>query len=172
MDDKEEIEIKALMGKVNMKTVPADLLKNYESEVLRKIKSTPALPYGLFFSAAFAGAIVMALGTWFYVAKIQPVQPAVAPAADEMVYKEKTPVINHEVMREKQPISSLSPAVPVQKIETLPAPELKEDSEEFQQIANDLFILEMLGEDVDVLDGMQRAASDIELAGQLGTVAF
>lgn len=148
-----------------MKTVPADLLKNYESEVLRKIKSTPAVPYGLFFSAAFAGAILMALGTWVYIAKIQPARHTAEPIMEEMAFKDREPVLNE--------IFQTTPSVPtVETKQAEPTPPSKEDSEEFREIADDLFILEMLGEDVEVLDGMQRAASDIELAGQFGTVAF
>ncbi len=169
MDPNEELEVRNLMKKVDIKKVPERLLENYESEVLRRIKMAPGIPYGILFSAVTAAAVCAALGTWIFIARVQPaanLEPETQPVYREI---EKNPAVEERVTAVPVP---LTPQVIPSNLKAIPAESQKDAAPDFKKIADDLFILEMLGEDEGVLDSMDRAASDIEIGGQVGTVAF
>lgn len=167
MESNEELEVRELMKKVNMQKVPDGLLRNYESEVLRKIKIEPGISYGFIFSAVTVAAVCVALGTWIYIARVQPAKNSETEV--QPVYRE---IEKSQMRMEQVPAPLPSEIVPPKQNVVVPSFVQKEAVPDFKKIADDLFILEMLGEDDGVLDSMDRAASDIEIAGQVGTVAF
>lgn len=132
----EEHELKELLKKVKARKPSQSVLNNFEKEVLQKIHR-PGFPRGITFS--FAAALIVA-GAALYI--LLPPQPSQTLPAPETIAAQ----IGAPVFQEK-------PATDSKAEETLTT---EEETEIMDELSQDLFILEMLGEDEGLIDGFER----------------
>ena len=137
----EEKKIREVFERYRFKKPPDSLMKNYENEVLKKIKAPPSAGPGLGAAAAFSAAALLAAGLVFMVWFRPPALKNSVPAPAAL----------------QEPVSM--EARPQPKIEGL------QNQVVLQKMADDLFVLEMLGEDENLLGDFDRAATDVELLG-------
>lgn len=135
--EKEEKEIRKFFGGCRFKKPPQDLMKNYEEEVQRKIAQPPSV-FGL------QGVLAIAL----VVGVLAVVGFFVVPS----LVKPKVPVI----------LSEPSPA----RIELPPSAASNKairQEELFERVAEDILILEILGEDEGLMEDFDSIETDAEL---------
>jgi hypothetical protein len=133
----EESELLRRLEPLRAKRPPEALMRDYEKQVMDKIRAPhPGAPWGALPALALAFAAAGA-ALYFWMARPEPAAVRPVPAA---------------------PVESAAPeAAP-------PAP--AEDEALFTQMAADLFILEMLGEDQGLFDDVGRIETDMELLTQ------
>lgn len=149
--DAEDREIKKILESYRLKKAPASLMRNYEKEVLQKIRAGSP-KWGPGWQGVLLGAVIFALlgGLGFFWLlrpvgeKIPPSLPAPAPALSAA---------------SSPPVAETAKPIPVQA-------KVEDEDALFDQMANDLFVLEMLGEDEGLLDELDRVAADIEIWAQ------
>ncbi len=139
----EESDIPKLLAERRLKRPPEDVLKNYVEEVRQKIAAEPAGPgWGVAVGLAVALALAAAL-VWSLVAERREVRvPAEAPG-----------------------VSQALPGTRDQAVRA--APETVSD-EVLESLEDDLFLLEMLGEDQGLLDVPERMETDLEVFSEIG----
>ena len=144
--NQEEESIRKLIGSCKMKEPPSALFKNYEQEVLEKIRGSHSGPvFGWQVSAGLALLFVLAIAFLFLV---------------------KPRLVTHQV--EPSVVRAPTAPVPVPAAAKIPVPD--HSQADFDQMSHDVFILETLGEDEGILDEFDRMESDTELFVQPQTV--
>ena len=183
-----EKEILDLLKKAELKKVPAELLKNYESEVVQKIQAGSGFPWGIAFAgssllvAVFVGVMVISLQQPVnkmpaaetvateesqaqyskFADELQPEwvkteqNPTQAPAFDSSLMQKPVPVANQDQLRQMAEEAMASSQTAEAK-----------EAQEFQKISDDLFLLQMLGEDEGLVDSVDQVASDLDLIAQV-----
>lgn len=133
--DEEEKQVRKILSSYKLKEPPAGMMEGYVEEVRRKIKTSPAgLPLGPASLLAWTLAGAVLLGVLVFAFPRLGVQP--------------------------KPIRSLSSTAQ----EAEPAPVTPPSEEALHdRLAEDLFILEMLGEDEGVFSDFEHVETDLEL---------
>ncbi len=182
MDEHEDQDIREFFQNYRQKRPPQAILRNFESDVIRKIKSADERPW-LSLSAIISLSTV-GIFVAVFIFFILPLGRR-APVAPEpaLIALESVPVMQPPV--EQAPVPPVVPAVPAEKlepavpavVEPVPAevppavapavPEPATEEELFNAMAGDLFILEMLGEDEGILDDASRVSGDLEFLSQV-----
>ena len=149
----EEQEILKLMQQHPLKTVPDHLMKDYVQEVMRKTKAPDVFPYipALAFSLVLAAALMGAAA--YIVLKQTPLhKPAAAVLQPETIIEEnKPPVISSQEVK--------FVAAP-QTASDVPGPAI--EPARLEKLNQEIFILEMLGEDSGI-DNPSRIGADLDL---------
>ena len=173
-----EEEIKKFFDSHRPKRAPESLLKNYEKEVWDKIRASekgPQIGYGVALAVALSFAFLLTL---IFIFLIRPYQekstleiaaksPAVvAPREAIPILKEKAIDKAAPIETPKQPQVSEIASVKPEPSEDRDSP-LRGSDKEMQPIelaldtlAEELFILEMLGEDEELLSDLEILMSD------------
>ena len=179
-----EEEIKSLLASAKVKTPTREMLRNFEQEVFIKIRAQEAAPFIPWPAVALSLTVVACiLLVWFF---------AVRPAARTMIAHEnklsqieteknyshknsidaeatdvETVPTEVKVLEAPKAIQITPTSIPEVREEskTIPPPDQKEVK--FKRLENDMFILEMLGEDEGIADNFERVSSDIDLIGQI-----
>jgi hypothetical protein len=139
--DFEEREIKKALESYRLKKPPDSLMKNYEEAVWKKIRASEKSPA---FGITLGLSIAVVLAFLFVLVFILQPKPAKAPA--------RTPVPPLTA-----PLTAPQPARVIQ------------EEVDFDQMAEELFILEALGEDEGLLDDLERLTTDIEFWAPAGS---
>ena len=142
--DSEDKEIKKALESYRLRKPPDSLMKNYEEEVWKKIRSAQEGP-ALGITLALSTALILA----FLFAFVFFLQPKLA----------KAPV--------KVPVASATAPATAPVTAPWPARVIQEEID-FDKMAEELFILEALGEDEGLLDDLEHLSADMEFWAPTG----
>jgi len=132
----EEKEIRQILGKTKLKTPAKESMADFEKKVWTQIKGsqgTPSFGLGFSFVLIFALALALAAGYFMWVKPAKDLQPV----ASKLI---EAPVAEPEEPRETVVIRDYP----------------------YDELAHDLLLLEMLGEDEGMIDGFEPLAVELE----------
>lgn len=147
MTSDNEIQIEQWMADFKIKQPPQEMMSTYDEELFRKIAS-PAVSISL--PLVLTLAVSMACGVWIYAHFSRPTPMALPVATQEAVESIQS-----------SPEQKVMPDTPV--MGEIPQTDLSEN--QWDQVSRDLFILELLGEELPI-DDLERAISDVDLVTQ------
>jgi len=143
----DEKKIKKILDAYSVRKPPDALMKDYEKEVMEKIKvSKPGFPLGLGIALG-ASLTCLAIAAMLYFVYLAP---AKSRGADQNVSK------NLEVIVIR----------PTPTPEPINTPVVEDEDSYYDTLAQDLLLLEMLGEDEGLLDDFELMEVDMEFMSQ------
>ncbi len=140
--DQQDKELRELFKKHPLKKVPGDLLKDYEAGVLRKMHMRPqGMSLGIQVTLGLSLAAIFIMAAFYF-------WPAVISSP-----KQVAPVVKPEPLALSEPV-----VVKVSATE-----EVTFEEAAFEEVAEDLLLLEMLDEDEGLLPEAIQVKTDLEL---------
>lgn len=144
--DKDEQKIEELFQGYSVKNPPEELMKNYVHEVRLKIRNTPGAPAFGFPAFAVILAVSALLGGAFWLRSAT--RPVVQPAAVKQMMTEESPAL-------EEAVSAVTEESFEEELQAM------DEEADFEGLADDLMVLELLGEDSGLMDDSDRVEADL-----------